>query len=59
MAEPDLFSLGMGKDMYWKINSATTKDEELDVIIDRIVSGLFSVSVTMGKHRHKFLVDTN
>lgn len=48
VAEPDLFSLGMGKDMYWKINSATTKDEELDVIIDRIVSGLFSVSVTMG-----------
>ncbi|KAL1961437.1 hypothetical protein VTO42DRAFT_165 [Malbranchea cinnamomea] len=48
VAEPDLFSLGMGKDTYWRINSAHTKDEELDAIIDRIVSGLFSVSVTMG-----------
>ncbi|EFE45054.1 hypothetical protein TRV_00161 [Trichophyton verrucosum HKI 0517] len=48
VAEPELFSLGMGKDTYWKINSATTKDEELDVVVDRIVSGLFSVSVTMG-----------
>lgn len=49
VAEPELFSLGMGKDTYWKINSATTKDEELDVVVDRIVSGLFSVSVTMGE----------
>lgn len=49
VAEPDLFSLGMGKDTYWKINSAQTKDEELDALVDRIVSGLFSVSVTMGK----------
>lgn len=48
VSEPDLFSLGMGKDMYWKINSAQTTDEELDNMIDRIVSGLFSVSVTMG-----------
>ncbi|KAK2738528.1 Vesicle trafficking between the ER and Golgi [Onygenales sp. PD_40] len=48
VAEPDLFSLGMGKDMYWKINSSETSDEELDNSIDRIVSGLFSVSVTMG-----------
>ena len=48
VAEPDLFSLGMGKDIYWRINSAKTKDEELDAIVDRIVSGLFSVSVTMG-----------
>lgn len=30
------------------MNSARTKDEELDNIIDRIVSGLFSVMVTMG-----------
>jgi hypothetical protein len=48
VAEPDLFSLSMGKDTYCKINSATTKDDELDAVIDRIVSGLFSVSVTMG-----------
>ncbi|OJD13185.1 hypothetical protein AJ78_06328 [Emergomyces pasteurianus Ep9510] len=48
VSEPDLFSLGMGKDMYWKINSAQTTDEELDNMIDKIVSGLYSVSVTMG-----------
>jgi sec1 family domain-containing protein 1 len=34
---------------YWALNSARTKDEELDYVIDRIVSGLFSVMVTMGK----------
>ncbi|KAF2458485.1 putative Golgi transport protein Sly1 [Lineolata rhizophorae] len=48
VSEPDLFSLGMGKDTYWTMNSANTKDEELDAKIDRIVSGLFSVVVTMG-----------
>ncbi|KAH8424352.1 syntaxin-binding protein [Aspergillus melleus] len=48
VAEPDLFSLGLGKDAYWKINSAQTSDEDLDNIVDKIVSGLFSVSVTMG-----------
>ncbi|KAI1907880.1 Vesicle trafficking between the ER and Golgi [Ophidiomyces ophidiicola] len=48
VAEPELFSLGMSKDTYWKINSAQTKDEELDILVDKIVSGLFSVSVTMG-----------
>lgn len=48
VAEPDLFSLGMGQDVYWKINSAQTTDEDLDATVDRIVSGLFSVSVTMG-----------
>ncbi|OJJ95376.1 hypothetical protein ASPACDRAFT_81861 [Aspergillus aculeatus ATCC 16872] len=48
VAEPDLFSLGLGNDAYWKINSAQTSDDDLDVIVDRIVSGLFSVSVTMG-----------
>lgn len=47
--EPDLFSLQMGNEIYWAMNSAQTSDEELDAIIDRIVSGLFSVSVTMGK----------
>lgn len=50
MGEPDLFSLGMRKsNTYWALNSAKTKDEELDQVIDRIVSGLFSVMVTMGK----------
>ncbi|OJI99784.1 hypothetical protein ASPVEDRAFT_188133 [Aspergillus versicolor CBS 583.65] len=48
VAEPDLFSLGMGNDAYWRINSAKTSDADLDEIVDRIVSGLFSVSVTMG-----------
>lgn len=48
VAEPDLFSLGLGNDAYWRINSAKTSDAELDDIVDRIVSGLFSVSVTMG-----------
>jgi hypothetical protein len=49
VGEPDLFSLGMRKDnTYWALNSARTKDEELDHVIDRIVSGLFSVVVTMG-----------
>jgi hypothetical protein len=49
VAEPDLFSLGMQKEhTYWALNSARTKDEELDHVIDRIVSGLFSVTVTMG-----------
>lgn len=48
VAEPDLFSLGLGNDSYWKINSAQTSDEDLDSIVDSIVSGLFDVSVTMG-----------
>ncbi|EED12209.1 Golgi transport protein Sly1, putative [Talaromyces stipitatus ATCC 10500] len=48
VAEPDLFSLGLGNDSYWKINSAQTSDEDLDNIVDKIVSGLFDVSVTMG-----------
>ncbi|OJJ60464.1 hypothetical protein ASPSYDRAFT_42202 [Aspergillus sydowii CBS 593.65] len=48
VAEPDLFSLGMGNDAYWRINSAKTSDADLDELVDRIVSGLFSVSVTMG-----------
>ncbi|KAK4121428.1 Sec1-like protein [Parathielavia appendiculata] len=49
VTEPDLFSLGMQKDhTYWALNSAKTKDEELDRVIDRIVSGLFSVVVTSG-----------
>lgn len=50
VAEPDLFNLGMQKEhTYWALNSAKTNDEELDHVIDRIVSGLFSVIVTMGR----------
>jgi sec1 family domain-containing protein 1 len=48
VSEPDLFSLGMGTDTYWTMNSAVVSDEELDSAVDRIVSGLFSVVVTMG-----------
>ncbi|KAI5298680.1 Vesicle trafficking between the ER and Golgi, partial [Ascosphaera atra] len=48
VAEPDLFTLGLGRDSYWRINSNSTTDEEIDVLVDRIVTGLFSVSVTMG-----------
>lgn len=51
VAEPDLFSLGMQKEhTYWALNSAKTSDEQLDAVVDRIVSGLFSVIVTMGEH---------
>ncbi|KAJ5707511.1 Sec1-like protein [Penicillium malachiteum] len=48
VAEPDLFSLGLGNNAYYKINSGKTTDEDLDAIVDKVVSGLFSVSVTMG-----------
>ena len=48
VAEPDLFSLGLGKETYWALNSANAKDEEIDTLVERIVSGLFSVVVTMG-----------
>lgn len=47
VSEPDLFSLGM-KGAYGTLNSAQTSDQELDAAVDRIVSGLFSVVVTMG-----------
>jgi len=49
VGEPDLFSFAMGKEIYWALNSAQTKDEEIDAVVDRTVSGLFSVAVTMGK----------
>ncbi len=49
VGEPDLFSLAMGKEIYWALNSAQTKDEEIDAVVDRTVSGLFSVVVTMGE----------
>ncbi|KAJ5965732.1 hypothetical protein N7481_012446 [Penicillium waksmanii] len=48
VAEPDLFSLGLGNDVYYKLNSAKSSNAELDDVIDKVVSGLFSVSVTMG-----------
>ncbi|KAI9784291.1 MAG: Vesicle trafficking between the ER and Golgi [Geoglossum umbratile] len=48
VGEPDLFSLAMGSGTYWALNSAMTKDEELDAVVDRVVSGLFSVVVTLG-----------
>ena len=48
VSEPDLFSLGMGNETYWTMNSAKTTDEQMDSSVDRIVSGLFSVAVTMG-----------
>ncbi|KAH8725045.1 SEC1 family transport protein-like protein SLY1 [Phaeosphaeriaceae sp. PMI808] len=47
VSEPDLFHLNM-KGAYHTLNSGQTPDQELDNIIDRIVSGLFSVVVTMG-----------
>lgn len=49
VGEPDLFSLGMGKDTYWALNSAKATDDEIDILVDRTVSGLFSVVVTMGR----------
>ncbi|KAF2706432.1 Sec1-like protein [Pleomassaria siparia CBS 279.74] len=47
VSEPDLFSLGMSG-AYKTLNSAHTSDEDLDATVERIVSGLFSVVVTMG-----------
>ena len=52
VAEPDLFSLGMQKDhTYWALNSGKTSDAELEAVVDKVVSGLFSVIVTMGKFK--------
>ncbi|KAF2861271.1 Sec1-like protein [Piedraia hortae CBS 480.64] len=48
VSEPNLFSLGMGNDTYWKMNSPRTSDQDIDANVDRIVSGLFSTAVTMG-----------
>lgn len=47
VSEPDLFHLNM-KGTYYTLNSGQTPDQELDNVMDRIVSGLFSVVVTMG-----------
>jgi hypothetical protein len=46
-ADSDLFSLNL-LGSYRTINSHTTSDEKLDELINQIVSGLFSVVVTMG-----------
>ena len=52
VSEPDLFSLGMQKEhTYWALNSASTSDAELDRVVDKVVSGLFSVIATMGKQK--------
>lgn len=50
VGEPDLFSLGMrNQNAYWAMNSAKGLDEDqFQAMLDRIVSGLFSVVVTMG-----------
>lgn len=48
VAEPDLFSLGMGKESYYTFSSAKVEEAVVEAALDRIVSGLFSVAVTMG-----------
>lgn len=55
VSERDLFSLGMGKETYWALNSSKPTDEELDAVVLRIVSGLFSVVVTMGERSRKWM----
>lgn len=55
VSEPDLFSLGMGKGTYWALNSSKPTDEELDAVVARIVSGLFSVVVTMGERSWRWI----
>ena len=51
VGEPDLYSLSMGADTYWALNSAQTKDAEIDALVDQAVSGLFSVVVTIGMYK--------
>ncbi|KAK4219581.1 Sec1-like protein [Rhypophila decipiens] len=47
--EPDLFSLAMEKEhTYYALNSAVTTDEALTAMVEKIVTGLFSVVATMG-----------
>jgi hypothetical protein len=48
VSEPDLFSLHL-KDAYYTLNSAQAADSAIESTIDRIVGGLFSVVVTMGR----------
>ncbi|CAG8949931.1 hypothetical protein HYFRA_00004262 [Hymenoscyphus fraxineus] len=48
VGEPDLFSLGLRKEnAYWALNSGKTTEEQLEHVVDKIVSGLFSVMATM------------
>lgn len=47
VSEPDLFSLNL-KDVYYTLNSAKVSDTIIEETIDKLVSGLFSVVVTMG-----------
>ncbi|EPE28591.1 Sec1/munc18-like (SM) protein [Glarea lozoyensis ATCC 20868] len=48
VGEPDLFSLGLrNENAYHVLNSGQTTDAQLDHVIDKIVSGLFSVMATM------------
>lgn len=47
VSEPDLFSLHL-KDVYYTLNSAQAADSAIEHTIDKVVSGLFSVTVTMG-----------
>ncbi|KAF2243817.1 Sec1-like protein [Trematosphaeria pertusa] len=47
VSEADLFDLGM-KGAYATLNSAQISDQELDATVEKVVSGLFSVVVTMG-----------
>lgn len=47
VAEPDLFSLGMGKEVYYTFSSGKVEDSIVEGAVDRIVSGLFSVAVTL------------
>lgn len=47
VSEPDLFSLSL-KDVYYTLNSARSPDTVIEETIDKLVSGLFSVVVTMG-----------
>lgn len=43
-----MFSLGISE-TYYAMNSAQVTDEVMDTTVDRIVSGLFSVIVTLGE----------
>lgn len=48
VSEPDLFSLHL-KDAYYTLNSAQAAESVIESTVDKIVSGLFSVAVTMGE----------
>ncbi|ORY83815.1 Sec1-like protein [Protomyces lactucae-debilis] len=46
VTEPDLFSLGM-RDVFYKLNAPAVPEAQIQSDIDRIVSGLFSVILTL------------